>query len=218
MGIHYDFSKCEGSDDFAYVEDGEGNKVHSGLTEYLIWTVGLSLGIDHISAENLDKVYCRLCLIWQSGGAPLYRGEEEIYPTKEQIAQYVGMTTNGNLYDDATFAAVIFRRMAEKARWASKQRVGGDEESEADGAAWEDYMEDARKALHRLKSPDTRDVFNWRLEEWLEERGLTQEDWKAGLKDYEIIEAAETEVGNGHMLSRQGWAMADVEYLRSALL
>ena len=216
MGIHYDFSKCEGADDFAYVENEEGEKVHSGLTEYLIWTVGLSLGIDHISADNLDKVYCRLCLLW-TDGAPLHRGKEDVYPTKEQIGQYVGMTTNGNLYDDETFTATIFRRTAEKARWAAKQRAGGDEEPEADGVAWEDYLEDARQAVMRLKRPDTRDVFNWRLEEWLEAHDLTQEDWKAGLKDHKLIEAAERDVARGHMLSRQGWPMvSEDEYLREA--
>lgn len=216
MGIHYDFSKCKNADDFAYTENENGEQVHSGLTDYLIWTVGLSLGIDHISADNLDKVYCRLCLLW-SDDAPLRRGDEGVYPTKEQIGQYVGMVTNGNLYDDETFAAMVFRRTADKARWAAKQRAGGDEEPEADGVAWEDYLEDARKALMRLKQPDTRDTFNGRLEEWLEKRDLTMEDWKAGLHDHELIEAAERDVARGHMLSRLGWPMISCdEYLREA--
>lgn len=216
MPLNWDMTNVEGHDDFAFYTDEAGDTRLTGLSDYLIWMLGLTLGFNEITAENVDAVYARLCVLWEIDGAPLRRtneaGEsEEHYPSKAEVARYVGLHTNGSRYSDEEYAAVTYHRIVQKA----KDHAYRDERMPKDDSSFHTYAEKARAKFHRLVQGDFRSTFNYDLEQWLEDRGLRKADWPDEIEP-EVLDAADEEIGKGWCLDDRGWPMAESDSVRRA--
>ena len=217
MPLNWNMANVEGHEDSAFYTDDAGDRHLTALSDYLIWMLGLTLGYHEITAENVDAVYARLCVLWEIDGAPLHRtneaGEgEEHYPSKAEVARYVGLHTNGSRYSDEEYAAATYHRIARDA----VERAHRDKRVPKGDSSLSAFAEEQRQRFSTLvNGGEFRSTFNYDLSKWLQDRDLDPTDWPHKMEE-DVLEAADDEVGKGWCLDTRGWPMVESTSIRRA--
>jgi hypothetical protein len=95
------------------------NKIHP-VTNYLIWS-SLLTGISSITKANVDEVFRRIAVLQKLEGAqiqyvdPISNDWIEIYLTRQDIENHIGLWTNASYLTDAQFNRKVMERLSREA-------------------------------------------------------------------------------------------------------
>jgi len=118
MAIHWNVSKCEKSE---ILINKKGSKKPKDIqewtiTEALIWA-GFQIGLPQITKKNIDEYYKRVNILEKISGT-FIRGYnkktkdwEDMFLTKKDIINRIGMTTNHSTMTDAKFWKLLRRNI-----------------------------------------------------------------------------------------------------------
>jgi len=97
----------------------DDSKIHP-VTNYLIWS-SLLTGIGSITKANVDEVFRRIAVLQKLNGSDIQYSDSisgdwvEIYLTKEDIVNHIGLWTNASSLTEAQFNRKIMDRLSREA-------------------------------------------------------------------------------------------------------
>ena len=95
------------------------NKIHP-VTNYLIWS-SLLTGISSITKANVDEVFRRIAVLQKLNGSDIQYSDSisgdwvEIYLTRQDIENHIGLWTNASSLTDVQFDMKIMDRLSREA-------------------------------------------------------------------------------------------------------
>jgi len=94
----------------------EGERYLSSLTNSLIW-VTMPLGMGEITEKNYEEFWWRAAFYERLHGAMRTRGDGEVYYTKADIFNHIGLTTNVSTETRAAWLRRILKHWKPESRY-----------------------------------------------------------------------------------------------------
>lgn len=116
MSLNYNYSAVP---DYITVSPFDENRIHP-VTNYLIWS-SLLTGMGSITKSNVDEVFRRIAVLQKLNGAdiqyvdPLSKDLREIYVTRQDIVNHIGLWTNASTLTPAQFDKKMMSQLSRDA-------------------------------------------------------------------------------------------------------